>query len=271
MAWTVTWVAVLLGGMEAGALVQLVDTTDPMASGSIAAARPSRCWRGCSWAFPVAALAREQPHGRVATQPPAAHLPRLADDVAPAWRSMSLSSRALLVVLLAIGLLLVVPAVLVGPSGEGAWLFAAARSRRWHPRPCSQATSCATSQSRPGCRPGLPARASIAGSRSSASKNAVRAPSVHTHRPTDTPYRGDVAGPRGGPDGACDVRARVGDIHPRRGCLVVAAAGAGLHLGTPRPCRGLEYEHGPGLSRWLLVLVLAMWAASLRLLGTTQR
>jgi hypothetical protein len=35
---------------------------------------------------------------------------------------------------------------------------------------------------------------------------------------------------------------------------------------------GLEYERGPGFSRWLLVIVPAMWAASSRLLlDTTQR
>lgn len=39
----------------------------------------------------------------------------------------------------------------------------------------------------------------------------------------------------------------------------------------PFPDVGLEYQRGPGFSRWLLVLVLAMWAASLRLLGTTRR
>jgi hypothetical protein len=33
----------------------------------------------------------------------------------------------------------------------------------------------------------------------------------------------------------------------------------------------LEYERGPGFSRWLLVVVFAMWAASSRLLGTTKR
>jgi hypothetical protein len=32
-----------------------------------------------------------------------------------------------------------------------------------------------------------------------------------------------------------------------------------------------EYERGPGFSRWLLVVVFAMWAASSRLLDTTQR
>jgi hypothetical protein len=37
----------------------------------------------------------------------------------------------------------------------------------------------------------------------------------------------------------------------------------------PVAAGGLEYERGPGFSRWLLVPVLAMWAASLRLLGTT--
>jgi hypothetical protein len=40
----------------------------------------------------------------------------------------------------------------------------------------------------------------------------------------------------------------------------------------PDPAGGLEYERGPGVSRWLLVVVFAMWAASSRLLlGTTQR
>jgi hypothetical protein len=39
----------------------------------------------------------------------------------------------------------------------------------------------------------------------------------------------------------------------------------------PVPAGGLEYERGPGFSRWLLVVVFAMWAASSRLLGTSQR
>jgi hypothetical protein len=39
----------------------------------------------------------------------------------------------------------------------------------------------------------------------------------------------------------------------------------------PDAAGGLEYERGPGFSRWLLVAVFAMWAASSRLLGTTQR
>jgi hypothetical protein len=34
---------------------------------------------------------------------------------------------------------------------------------------------------------------------------------------------------------------------------------------------GLEYERGPGFSRWLLIIVFVMWAASSRLLGTTKR
>jgi hypothetical protein len=39
----------------------------------------------------------------------------------------------------------------------------------------------------------------------------------------------------------------------------------------PDAAGGLEYERGPGFSRWLLVVVFVMWAASSRLLGTTQR
>jgi hypothetical protein len=123
MAWTVTWVAVLLGGMKVGALLQLVDTTDVMASGSISTSTAIALLAGMLFGVPVAALAREEPHGLAATQPPGAELPRLPDATEPAWRSAPLTSRALVVALAATSLLLVVPAVLVGPFGEGAWLL----------------------------------------------------------------------------------------------------------------------------------------------------
>jgi hypothetical protein len=73
--------------------------------------------------IPVAALAREEPHGRAADGPPPADLLRLPPGTEPRWRSAPLTSRALIVVLGCCGLLFVVPAIVVGPFGEGVWLL----------------------------------------------------------------------------------------------------------------------------------------------------
>ncbi len=125
MAWTVTWVAVWLGGMQVGALLRLVDATDAMASGSINSSTTLALLAGMLLGVPVAALAREHPHAIPATAPPPAGLPRLPADGDPTWRSAPLTSRAVIVVLVATGLLLVIPGVVVGPFGEGAWLLLA--------------------------------------------------------------------------------------------------------------------------------------------------
>ncbi|MCC5949926.1 MAG: hypothetical protein JJT89_15845 [Nitriliruptoraceae bacterium] len=123
LAWAVTWVAVLLGGMQVGALLRLVDTTDPMASGSISASTTIALLAGMLLGLPVAALAREQPHGGIAAGPPPTASVRLPTADVPAWRSAPLISRALIIVLASVGLLLLVPAFIVGPFGEGLWLL----------------------------------------------------------------------------------------------------------------------------------------------------
>ncbi len=123
MAWTVTWVAMLLGGLKAGSLLQLLDVTEPMASGSISGSATVALVVGVVLGLPVAALAREEPHGTAAEGPPAAEFPRLPDGEDPTWSSTPLTSRALVVVLAGCALLLVVPAVIVGPFGDGAWLL----------------------------------------------------------------------------------------------------------------------------------------------------
>jgi hypothetical protein len=96
-AWTATWVASLLGGLQAGALIGLLDTTDPLASGSLGRTTTWSLLAGLIIGIPVAALAREEPHGRPAVGPPPAHLDRLPDGAATRWRSEPLSSRTLIV------------------------------------------------------------------------------------------------------------------------------------------------------------------------------
>lgn len=122
MAWTVTWVVALLGGLKAGILLDLLDVTEPMAVGSISRIITVALLAGMVLGLPVAALAREEPHGRAAGGPPPGDLPRLPAGQEPAWRSPPLTSRALLVVLAGVGALLLVPAVLVGFLGDGLWL-----------------------------------------------------------------------------------------------------------------------------------------------------
>ena len=123
LAWAVTWVAVLLGGMKVGALLRLVDTTDPMMSGSISTSTGVALVAGMLIGLPVAALAREQPHGRIAPGPPPADAVRLPTANAIGWRSATLTSRALIIVLASVSLLLLVPAFIVGPFDEGLWLL----------------------------------------------------------------------------------------------------------------------------------------------------
>jgi hypothetical protein len=122
MAWTVTWVAALLGGVKVGILLDLLDTTDPLGSGSISRITTWALLAGMVLGVPVAALAREETHGRVADGPPPADLARLTADREPRWRSTPLTSRALVVVLAGTGALLLVPAVLVGLLGDGLYL-----------------------------------------------------------------------------------------------------------------------------------------------------
>lgn len=123
LAWAVTWVAVLLGGMQVGALLRLVDTADPMASGSISTSTAVALVAGMLLGLPVAALAREQPHGRTASGPPPADSVRLPAANNISWRSAPLTSRALIIVLASVSLLLLVPAFVVGPFDEGLWLL----------------------------------------------------------------------------------------------------------------------------------------------------
>jgi hypothetical protein len=123
VAWTITWVVVLLGGMKTGALIGVRDVTDPMTSGSISATAVVAMLTGMIVGLPVAAMAREEPHGRSAAGPPPDDLPREPSGAAGAWRSPPLTSRALILVLVATGLLLLVPALAVGPLGDGAWLL----------------------------------------------------------------------------------------------------------------------------------------------------
>jgi hypothetical protein len=122
LAWTVTWVVTLLGGLKAGILLDLLDSTEPLASGSISRMTTVALLAGMVVGVPVAALAREEPHGRAADGPPPSDLPRLPATQEPRWRSEPLTSRALVVVLAAVGALLLVPAVLVGLLGDGLWL-----------------------------------------------------------------------------------------------------------------------------------------------------
>jgi hypothetical protein len=122
MAWTVTWVATLLGGLKVGILLDLLDTTDPMTSGSISRITTWALLVGMVLGVPVAALAREERHGRAADGTPPADLPRLPAGHEPRWRSAPLTSRALVVVLAGAGALLLVPAALVGLLGDGLWL-----------------------------------------------------------------------------------------------------------------------------------------------------
>lgn len=123
MAWTVTWVAALLGGVKTGILIQLIDVTDPMTSGSVSTTLLISLLVGVALGIVVAAFAQEQPHGRTAAHPPAKDLPRVADGEVARWESAMLTSRALVVVLVVCGLVLLIPAIIVGPFGEGAWLL----------------------------------------------------------------------------------------------------------------------------------------------------
>lgn len=133
LAWTVTWVTALLSGLKVGALLLLLDTTDPMAAGSISGSATVALVAGALLGVPVAALAREAPHGRDAEGPPPPTLPRRRSDDAGdgatdadapelTWRSAPLTSRALILVLVLAGATLLVPAAFIGPFGEGAWL-----------------------------------------------------------------------------------------------------------------------------------------------------
>ena len=122
-AWTVTWVAALLGGIQIGALLRVVDDAGALAPGSVGVSASIALLVGMVVGVPVAALAREEPHGIVAMGPPPVGLPRLAAGAAVPWRSASMTSRAVVVVVAASGLLLVVPVVLLGPSGAGGWLL----------------------------------------------------------------------------------------------------------------------------------------------------
>jgi hypothetical protein len=122
LAWTVTWVVVLLSGLKVGILVDLLDRTDPTAAGSISRITTWALLAGMVLGVPVAAMGREEPHGRTADGPPPADLPRLHAGQEPRWRSRPLTSRALVVVLAGTGALLLVPALLVGLLGDGLWL-----------------------------------------------------------------------------------------------------------------------------------------------------